>query len=371
MTDANQIAGQWDRARRVMEADGLEALFVTEKFNYWLLTGHRSNQFDGKQRPMLLVLPLKGEATMIIYGRDEREVRATTPVKNIKTYVDVPFPLELVPQTFKELGLERARIGCEIGEFQRLGISYNDFMAIQRAMPAAGFVDASGIFNHLRMVKAPWEVERIRRACTMATQAWESTLRRLKTGMTADQVSIALQRAMLDVEGEGGHITLGLEGHGFVHTYAPGDWLWCDFGTEYEGYRSDLARMAVFGTPNDEQRREFDRIWELTRRLIAHIGPGITCSEVARRHSEDLVSLGLKPLEGSKRVGHGIGVTSDPPSLGLEDDTVLEPGMIVTPEPRYFERSGQRMHLEENVVVTTNGCELLSSGAERLVVIGG
>jgi Xaa-Pro aminopeptidase len=156
-----------------------------------------------------------------------------------------------------------------------------------------------------------------------------------------------------------------------VHTYAKGDWLWSDFGTAYEGYRSDLARMAVFGKPSDEQRREFDRIWELTRRLIDRVGPGVRCSELARMHSDDMVKMGLPPLEGSKRVGHGFGVTSDPPSIGLADDTVLEPGMILTPEPRYFIPSGQRMHLEEDVVVTAGGHEMLSAGAEHLGVISG
>src|SRR5688572_3865278 len=107
VTDTSQIAGQWDRARRIMADDGIDVLLVTEKFNYWILTGHRSRQFDGKQRPMIFILPLSAEPVMIVYGRDEREVRATSPVKHIRTYVDVPFPLDLVPQTFKELGFER------------------------------------------------------------------------------------------------------------------------------------------------------------------------------------------------------------------------------------------------------------------------
>lgn len=371
MTDVSQIAGQWDRARQLMARDGIDVLFVTEKFNYWILTGHRSRQFDGKQRPMILILPQSGEPVMIVYGRDEREVRATSPVKHIKTYVDVPFPLDLVPQTFRELGFDRGRIGCEIGEFQRLGISYNDFRTIQEALPSAHIVDASRLLNHLRMVKAPWEVERIRKACAMAMRAWDATLQQIAPGMDINQVRIAVQRAMLDQGGQGGHIELALEGHGAVHTYTRGDWLWCDFGTAYEGYRSDLARMAVFGKPSDEQRREFDRIWELTRRLIKRIGPGVKCSDLARMHSDDMVTMGLPPLEGSKRVGHGYGVTSDPPSIGLADDTVLEPGMVLTPEPRYFIPSGQRMHLEEDVVVTGTGCELLSSGADHLGIVGG
>jgi Xaa-Pro aminopeptidase len=370
MGDGDAIRGQWERARSMMESRGIDALLVTEKYNYWLLTGHRSEQFDGRQRPMILILPLRAEPRMIVYGRDEPQVRATVPVTNIKTYVDVPFPLELIPTALRELGLPRANVGCEIGEFQRLGISYNDFLSVQRALPSMTIVDASPIFNHIRMVKAPWEVERMRTACGLATAAWAKTLARLEPGMDVAQAQRIFEGEMLDTGGRIGHMEFGLEGHAFRHTYRRGDWLWCDFGVTYEGYRSDLARMAVFGPPTDQQKREFAMIWELTDNLIRRIGPGVRCSDLARRTSEDMVRLRLPPLDANKRVGHGFGVASDPPSISLADDTVLEPGMILTPEPRFVSPSGQRIHLEEDVVVTSSGGELLSHGAEVLGVIG-
>ena len=88
------------------------------------------------------------------------------------------------------------------------------------------------------------------------------------------------------------------------------------------------------------------------------------------RLAEDMVRLGLPPLDANKRVGHGFGVASDPPSISLVDETVLEPGMILTPEPRFMSASGQRIHIEEDVVVTESGGELLSRGAEVLSIIG-
>lgn len=368
MTSDHPITGQWTRAKALMEQRGLDALFVTEKFNYWLLTGHHSRQHDGKQRPMILVLPLKGEPVMIVYGRDERMVRLQVPVSNMKTYLDVPYPVSLIPDTLKEMGLERATIGCELGEFQRLGISVLELQSVQSALPGATFVDAAPIFNHFRMVKAPWEIDRMRKACALATEGWEMVLSQIHGGMSAEQVKKIIQTSMLEVGGEGGHITLGLEGDAYVHTFAKGDWLWCDFGTAYKGYASDIARMALFGPPTAEQQRDWEKICELTRKLISRIGPGVKCSDLARATDEDMRRLGLAPL-GAKRVGHGFGVTSDPPSISTEDETILQPGMVLTPEPRFSAASGQRMHIEEDVVVTDNGCELLSTGAFNLVVI--
>ncbi|MDP2859259.1 MAG: Xaa-Pro peptidase family protein, partial [Bacillota bacterium] len=278
-------------------------------------------------------------------------------------------PLEMIPEAINELGLGAARIGCELGEFQRLGISYNDLCDVKKALPQAEFVDAASIFNYIRMVKTPQEVQYIKKACDLALEAWDIMLQQIHIGMHSSEAYRILQLAMFDVGGQGGHISLGLEGDAYSHTFQAGDWLWSDFGTQYKGYGSDLARMAIFGDPTDENKRDFDMIWELLRKLMERIGPGVRCSDLARQTNEDMRKMGLKPLDAQKRVGHGFGVTSDPPSIGLADDTILEPGMVLTPEPRFFIASGQRMHIEEDVVVTEKGCDLLSTGAERLIVL--
>jgi Xaa-Pro aminopeptidase len=80
---------------------------------------------------------------------------------------------------------------------------------------------------------------------------------------------------------------------------------------------------------------------------------------------------GYPPLVGSKRVGHGLGLSvAEPPSLGMGDDTILEPGMVLTPEPRFVIASGARIHIEEDIVITETGCELLTTGAYDLPEIG-
>lgn len=368
-TQPHPMRQRWENAQELMGKQKIDALLVTEKYNYWILTGHRSGQFDAKQRPMIIIIPREGDPTMVVYGRDERMVRAQVPVENVETYVDVPFPLELLPKTLAKMGLSNATIGCELGEFQRLGISYNDFLSVKQSMPSAHFVDASNIFNRIRMIKAPWEIERIRKACEITTDAWASVLAQTGIGSDSREVGKLLRIEMLKRDANVGHVTLGLEGAAYQRNYQDGDWLWCDFGAEYQGYHCDIARMAHFGAPTDEEREDFEKIKILTENLIKRIRPGISTSELTRQTNEDMEALGLPPLVGQKRVGHGYGVVPDPPSISLADDTVLEEGMVLTPEPRFFVPSGQRMHLEEMVVVTREGFEQLSFGAYELVTL--
>ena len=78
---------------------------------------------------------------------------------------------------------------------------------------------------------------------------------------------------------------------------------------------------------------------------------------------------GYAPL-GPRRIGHGLGLSAgEPPSLGPMDATILEAGMVVTPEPVFALPSGERVHVEETVIVTATGCEKLTTGAELLSVL--
>ncbi len=142
----------------------------------------------------------------------------------------------------------------------------------------------------------------------------------------------------------------------------------------FRGYNADIARRAVFGRPSDDQRRQHDLIWGIASACIAAVAPGARASDVARVCNEQMRRAGYPELVGPKRVGHGIGLDpSEPPSLSLADQTVLEPGMVVTPEPRIDLPSGERLHVEEDIVVsaeTPEGHEWLSRGAAELATIG-
>ena len=164
---------RWANAQELMDKDNLDAIFVTEKTNYRYFTGSQTIQFNNKQRPMTFVLPRRGKPAMMVYGLEAGLVRDETWVEDVRGYVDVPFPADLVVKTFKDLGLESGRIGCELGSEQRLWLTFQEFEAIRAGLPRAQFVDASRLLKRVRQVKSLAEIARIEEACKITEVAWE------------------------------------------------------------------------------------------------------------------------------------------------------------------------------------------------------
>ena len=368
------VRTRWDRATDAMERAGLDGILLGDKYNYWYFTGHLSREFDKKMRPMLFALTRRGVAAAVCYAQAEKELRRSCPDIEVHTYEDVPFDVELVSTCLRSLGLGRSRIGMELGVNERLGLPYRDLEAVARQNPMLTLEDAGPLVQGMRAVKSEYELAALRQACELSLRAWRAALDRFPIGATnagiATIMGTELARAGSDVN-IAGHVTVG-NGVAGVDPYQPGDVIWCDFGGTHVGYQADIARRAVYGTPSELHLDTHGRISDVFETQLNAIGPGVPVSDVARAVSDRLVALDLPRLGDRKRVGHGLGLcASEPPSLSLADDTVLEAGMVLTPEPRFTLETGEKVHIEEVVVVTETGWTKLTDGATSLAVIGG
>lgn len=367
-----EIRARRQRAVEALQAAPLDGMVLGDKYNYWYLTGHLSREFDKKMRPMLFVLGADGAAGVVCYRQAEKDLRRSCPDVEVFTYEDVPFDVEVAGRCLRALGLERGSVGFELGENERLGLPYRDLQALLARHPGLTLEDAGPLIQRLRAVKSPFELEALRSAAALSLRAWSAALGRCHVGATNAEiggiVGAELAAAGSDVN-IAGHVSVG-NGVAGREPYRPGDVVWCDFGGTLRGYQADLARRAVFGAPTERHLEIHQRIADVLAVQIDSIGPGVPAREVARAASDRLVVVGFDALGARKRVGHGVGLApAEPPSLSLADDTVLLPGMVVTPEPRFNLETGEKVHIEEMVVVTETGCEKLTDGAARLDVI--
>ena len=363
---------RWARAQTLMDRENLDAIFITERTNYRYFTGSQTIQFNNKQRPMTFVLPRRGKPAMMVYGLEVALVHDETWVDDVRGYVDVPFPPSLVVDTFSDLGLETGRIGCELGSEQRLWLTFQEFEAVRSALPRAQFVDASQVLKHSRQVKSAQEIARIEEACKITEVAWELIRRRVHPGLSVAQAERICLQSLIDAGSDPvtpGFILLDVLGYGADFKYRKGDLFFCDLGGSYRGYKADFTRLATFGPASDFFRQSHEQIMGVFNAVLQSMEPGKRCKDVADRFNCEVEAIGYPKLQGSKRIGHGLGLEhQESPSLNVVDETELVPGMVFTPEPR-FVRDGHFIMVEEDVVITTDGARKLSNGCGTLYTI--
>ena len=363
---------RWARAQTLMDRENLDAIFITERTNYRYFTGSQTIQFNNKQRPMTFVLPRRGKPAMMVYGLEVALVHDETWVDDVRGYVDVPFPPSLVVDTFSDLGLETGRIGCELGSEQRLWLTFQEFEAVRSALPRAQFVDASQVIKHSRQVKSAQEIARIEEACKITEVAWELIRRRVHPGLSVAQAERICLQSLIDAGSDPvtpGFILLDVLGYGADFKYRKGDLFFCDLGGSYRGYKADFTRLATFGPASDFFRQSHEQIMGVFNAVLQSMEPGKRCKDVADRFNREVEAIGYPKLQGSKRIGHGLGLEhQESPSLNVVDETELVPGMVFTPEPR-FVRDGHFIMVEEDVVITTDGARKLSNGCGTLYTI--
>ena len=369
------------RVRSEMARAGLDGLLVTGGPNLTYLTGYPAPARSGS-RPFVFILPQSGDPVLIVQSGREREARGYSWIVDIRTYHGLSrAPLRTIVDVLREAGLEHGRIGAELGPEQVLDLPVCDFLELRRMLPGARFADAGPAIWPARMRKAPAEIDRVRRACAITAQAYAHTFAAARQGMTETDVARAMAIASLEAGGSAPWvlITSGAGNYDLATKFPSGrrlelgDLVWMDAGCAVDGYWSDFGRAGVVGGASVEQRDAQARIHEITMLGVELIRPGVTTGEIARRCNEALAALDLPVtscISGlAARIGHGLGLAgTELPHVAEDDDTVLEPGMILTIEPGVATPCGT-FHVEENVVVTETGHEVLSTAPRELATI--
>lgn len=148
-----------------------------------------------------------------------------------------------------------------------------------------------------------------------------------------------------------------------------GDYLWIDLGARYRGYWSDFCRSGEVGAISEDHEALQATVHEVTARAADVMAPGVPVAEVARACAYELERAGFEAFFDCGRMKHGMGLMStEPPSVTIYDDTVLQEGMIINLEPGIVNERGG-FDLEENYVITEDGYETLSGGSRELHLI--
>ncbi len=366
-----EFDSRFARTRALMAERQIDALFVTERLNYQYFTGHRSEQCAvDKIRSYMFILPKDEDPTLITMPFEVAQVEQTSYITDIRTTGSLTGHPEFVAGVLSELGLSRARIGCELGREQYLGISYLGFRDVMNGLPHAEFVDAADIILAVRNVKSPLEIAYIRRAAAINAEAQARTFRDVRAGMTENAVAGILRQNL--VAGGGEKISLlcvlsGANEKGIVllptdRVIRKGETLGFDVGVSYRGYWSDLARTASVGPPSGELAEFYGWMMQLRNDCNRQLRAGNSPSDVIDVVDGYLSERGLRTM-GVGRVGHGVGIeTTEYPSLAAFEDITFEAGNVFACNPNFSNHLGF-INAEDNWAVTDSDPDLLSAPA--------
>lgn len=377
--DHTRVGGDRIAATRAALVEyGFDALLITTGTNLVFLSGYPFVEMT-LARPFFLVVPRLGSPVLIVHAGREAEARRYSWIRDVRAYRQLSIaPLAELRSAFRDLGIEHGRVGVELGYEQRLGIPVLELERIQAEFARARFADAAALLWRLRMVKSPEDIAAIREACRITAAAYELTFERSHEGETDRVVAERMAAAMGDAGGERPWVlvTSG-EGNYELATGVPsgralerGDMAWFDSGCSVAGFWSDFSRAGIVGGPSPEQSEAQSLIWDATMTGVRLIAPGVPVAEIAGACNERLHAVGLPILaytsDLAARIGHGIGYDiTEPPHVSEADPTILEAGMVVSVEPGFAAPYGL-FHVEQNVLVTHDGNEVLSASPWEL-----
>jgi Xaa-Pro aminopeptidase len=359
------------RAAGLAKARGLDALLVTSLENLRYLSG-----FTGSDGALLVTAD--GEGRFMTDSRYETQAAQETRDVSVAVYKK---KLDGIVDAVKaagasRVGFEAAAVSVEMADALR------DALASVKG-PAAGAaalepVPAEAVAG-LRMRKDAEELELMRKAASIAAESLAHTLKQVKDGVREIDLALELEFTMrrrgaeklaFDTIVASGLRSALPHGRASEKRIGAGELLTIDYGARYNGYNSDETWTGVVGQPSPEQRRIFGLVKEAQAAGIAAVRPGVKASGVdaAARRVIDAAGYGRNFGHGT---GHGIGLAvHEAPGVNTSGTVVLEPGMVITVEPGIYLPGWGGVRLEDMVLVTESGAELLTRTSKELRSVG-
>jgi Xaa-Pro aminopeptidase len=264
----------------------------------------------------------------------------------------------------KRIGYEPARMTCDV------------FEALKGKLPMrASLWPAGGWVESLRMIKSPAEIELIRRSVHTNSRAFEQASARVRPGMKESELAAEIEFRMRRLGAEKPSFeTIVAAGKRTALPHAqptsarigPGSLLLVDMGAQQDGYCSDMTRMLFLGTPTARVKRAYRAVLEAQLAAIDAVRPGARTAHVDAAARAVLKGYGLETAF-THSTGHGLGLEiHEPPRIGRRDKSRLEVGMAITIEPGVYLEDFGGIRIEDTVVVTPGGCEILTQTPKDL-----
>ncbi len=353
------------RFTTLLEQQDCDAAVVTGRGNVRFFSDFRLNRVASA----LLVVSRLGETIFFVAGLDWQRAKLECPLANVQAYPeDTPNPLEALRTVLHAPSIRR--LGIESS------LPYGHWQFIRNLLPAADFILLDQQLLRLRAVKDPVEIGRLRQAARIADLAMQKVLAAAVPGKTELEL-VGLSRMTLAEE--------GAEDESFESFMMSGERSWLpgrvatskkieqqelivfDMGAVVGGYCSDITRTFALGGLRAEQRHIFQIAYDAQQKALEAVKPGVEAQAVHTAARKIIVDAGYGDFF-PHLTGHGLGLEiHELPILDRQMTILLESNMVLTIEPGIYLPGVGAARVEDMVLVTPGGCELLTHTPRELV----
>lgn len=353
-----------DRVERVLnrlKSQKLKGVFLTSFENKYYVSGFYDNSGD------TFVLLTRFNTYLFVDARYYERAKKECPDVKVVLFAGDLF--------------ERIKEILEEEELTEIGFEANNMtVALFDALSSKTGVKLTKVnLTNVRAVKDAMELFYIKKAVSIVDSAFKDIKKYVKVGMREIDVAEFVDATMkkygasspsfetIVVSGKKGSMPHGVPGNKKIEA---GDFVTIDFGAFYHGYASDMTRTIVMGKPKHKEMKEIYEIVRVANEAgIAAVRPGIKASEVDKA-ARDVIERAGYGKYFTHSTGHGIGVLiHDELPVYPKSDVVLEEGMVFTVEPGIYVPGLGGVRIEDDVLVTENGVEVLTKSPKKLISI--
>jgi Xaa-Pro dipeptidase len=360
----NPLILRQEKLAKTLEDASLDGLVLNSGPSLIYLTGLH---FHLSERPVVVFFRPDAMPVIVLPELEQEKL------KNLPYEIEA-FPYGEDPSTWGRIfkkGMESSKVeGKHLGVEPRQ-LRFLEYHLLSEAAPNTVFLSGENIVSKLRMYKDQSEIEAMRKAVDIAQIALNATLPMIKVGQTeldvAAELTMQLFRAGCDPlvpftpivssgpNGANPHATPS------QRQLSSGDLLVIDWGASFEGYISDITRTFAIDKLDPEYKYISQVVLDANSTGRKSAGPGIAAENVDRATRTIIETAGYGKYF-THRTGHGIGMEGhEEPYIRAGNPLLLEPGMTFTIEPGIYLPGRNGVRIEDDVVITTSGCESLTN----------
>lgn len=347
--------------RRLLSQKSLPALLVTDERNVTYLTG-----FTGDSSYLLISLDRE---LLISDGRYVQQLAEECPGLELAIRLPGSQMADFSAKVVGELGLLALAIEADI-------VTVGYYEKLKTALKTTSLANTSGLVESLREIKDEGEIAEIREAIDIAQRAFGVIRASLRLGLSekdiADELEYQLRLfggtcgAFPSIIGVGPRAALPHGRPSAGSRIGDYDFVLVDWGARGRLYHSDLTRMLVTGKLSPQLDKVYGLVLRAQRAAIAAIRPGAIMHDVDAA-ARQVIEAGGYDKAFNHSLGHGIGLAvHEQPRLAPDQKRALAPGMVVTVEPGIYLPEWGGVRIEDDVLVTPDGCEVLTNVPKEL-----